>query len=239
MDLLMLPKDILATILVNMDLTTLVNLCLTNSEYNKRISQNNMFWLNKLIHDFEIITSRIEAKREYLRLDYLLRTDPEKVFREGMENRNLKKIQQAVNSGFDPTQPIEDTVAEYEFPVVYPLATAICYKDRGIFDYLSTVAITEQNSILIIHSILNLVPYAPGETIRDRGIWRVRIIQRLYSTILPLVSNYDKFKRRSFWLMVVKKLNEFHSKHGEYFPDEFYQKWIRFYEDLASGKSPQ
>lgn len=66
------PKDILVLIALELDLPNLVNLCRSHKEINRKVCQNDAFWIQKLQRDFpRAVPSTVEgfselpAKKKY------------------------------------------------------------------------------------------------------------------------------------------------------------------------------
>ena len=47
-----LPKDVIMLMVVDFDLSDLLNLCLSNKYYNNILCKNKTFWMNKILHDY-------------------------------------------------------------------------------------------------------------------------------------------------------------------------------------------
>ena len=58
------PKDVMHYMALNLDLKTLLSLCLTDKKYN-RICNDDIFWMNKLLHDYPKLGSAKYIRENY------------------------------------------------------------------------------------------------------------------------------------------------------------------------------
>ena len=58
-------RDELVLIALDLNLPDILNLCLSNSNYNRYICNNNSFWQKKIYKDFGITTTSRTAKKDY------------------------------------------------------------------------------------------------------------------------------------------------------------------------------
>jgi len=68
MDVKDLPKDILVLLALDLDINTLLNLCLSSKKINRKVCENRDFWRSKLNKDFPMIVvkSGQDPKQLYL-----------------------------------------------------------------------------------------------------------------------------------------------------------------------------
>lgn len=62
-----LPRDIVSTVALELDLPDLLNYCLSKSDFN--ICNNDSFWMRKLVKDFKVTYNKDfgPAKKYYLK----------------------------------------------------------------------------------------------------------------------------------------------------------------------------
>lgn len=56
------PKDLIILTSLELDMQTILNLCLSSRNFNNNICGNNNFWINKLKHDYDINFDQSEAR---------------------------------------------------------------------------------------------------------------------------------------------------------------------------------
>ena len=60
-----LSKDVVILTALKLNLSSILNLSLANSNFNRYICMNNSFWQQKVYNDFGILTTYESAKEEY------------------------------------------------------------------------------------------------------------------------------------------------------------------------------
>lgn len=218
MNLQDLPKDVLVEIVLNMDIKDVISLCKTSSIFNKKICQNDFFWINKLMKDYGIKEDVTDAKNEYLTIREILKTEPNRILRLGINSENFKLVKAALEHGADP---------EYGINFYYLFTRSIIFNDDAIFRYLLNKTINNKNATKIIANIF---------AFRNDGYFskeeRCRIFIRLISIVFPYVREFDDFREaKMLWDTAVNKIEEL--KDEDCISAEFYNKWINFYRELA------
>lgn len=211
-----LPKDVLVFMALNMDLPEIISLCQTNSTFNKRVCENNYFWLNKLDKDYGVKSGN--AKTVYYQIKNTLINNPRKIFIDGIYTENLKLIKAAVESGFVP----DDESYDY-----YLIAKSIEFKTDETLKYLLHNIINKNNIIILIDRIIRSMEYVINKKLG------CLIAKRLYGVLFPYTSKIvDNNRYKNFWKTTVIKLKE--NMVEECNDQDFYNKWIDFYKKLAN-----
>ena len=217
-----LPKDIIVSLALELNLEDIVMLCQTTSRFNEKICQNNIFWLNKLIKDYGLKVSLKEAKKEYLLINKTLKLEPRRILKLGLETENFKMVKAAIDAGAD---------LNFTIGFMFPISLSLTLKDNRSIIYLLDKTFenaNEEKIYVIIQNILDILTskkYNYGK--------KCIIFLNFYDIFLPYLSKIvDNNKFKIFWKQSLFKLDEFH-KEGECFNDLFYNKWIEFYKNLA------
>jgi len=87
----MFSKDILSLICIKLDFENLLNFCLTSKEIYFKIFENNIFWMNKIRHDFNLIKIGNEEKTCDIILNHYVQkfSTNYDLFKFGIENENI------------------------------------------------------------------------------------------------------------------------------------------------------
>lgn len=194
MEFTQLPKDIQILLALDLDIETIIRLCQTSEIVNKKICKNNNFWLNKLLKDYNIRKPLKDAKKEYLRIDNLVKNYPNLFLEGGIETENFNMVKKSIEFGADPNSNLNGT---------YPISEALGFKSPEILNYLVEKSI-DNTSLKIIVSLLNTVQEGGKEQ-------RCMKFLRFYETFLPALSKtneYKKDKYKGFWTAVLSKFEE-------------------------------
>jgi len=202
-----LSKDELFLIAIELNITELLNLCLSSKNIKNKICDRNDFWVHKLKKDFDInffenvklpksnrlrenFIKTLPAKKEYLKYNKLINSFPNlnDALLEGVNTDNFKLIEIALFRGAE-----------------------INNKD---------------DSFKIVKYFINLNERDDYLTSKDEQIKHVII---LYDKVLPLISKHIDSK--NFWKMVLLKLNEFKGQNKVF--EEIYNRKKELYEKLA------
>lgn len=216
-----LPKDVLSLIALDMDIEYVIRLCQTSHAFNNKICKDEYFWLNKLKKDYGISAYISKAKKEYLIIKNLLKTEPNVILESGIRSENIKLVEAAIEAGADINRKIG---------LFYPITLSIVSPRNDIFVYLmNKTDFTEDG---MITEILNdIFTYISELFSRDH---KCRIFLNLFGILLPNVHKYMLYpKWKHFWRVILGKLEQIHDLEKYCISDEFYKKWIDFYRKLA------
>lgn len=237
MKLSQLPKDVLVALALDLDLEYVISLCQTSPIFNEKICQNNNFWLNKLIKEYGIKTNLSNAKKEYLSLDKLLRTDRNELLEMGIITGNLKMVQRAIEGGADPE--IKMNLKYQRGDVIlnlghnyYPITISLLFDNDDIINYLLT-KLDMSRKERILPYLQNVIDFI--QDYRLDKIDKCKIFIKFYSIYLPYIAKTQKEMFSSFWRVVAPKMEEIHKSSDVpcVVSDEFYNKWANFYKDLS------
>jgi hypothetical protein len=223
-----LSKDELFLIAIDLDMPSLINFCQTSKNVNRKVCENNYFWVHKLKKDFNIDFKEISkmpkssrlrekymkslpAKKEYLQYSKIVETYtiPNHLLSAGIEKNKMDWIKIALYRG-----TVYDSHALYNAINKNNIKTVEYCMD----DWINS----KESSILIIKDFLDLTENLFGE---NRGKYALI----LYDIILPRAAKYIPEKK--FWKQALLKLIEF-NENKEQFHDVYIRR-IDFYKKLA------
>lgn len=118
MDFTKLPLDVIKYMALELDIPELLSLCKTSRKLNKELCENKMFWLNRLIHEYDItrldIPTNYTAKTYYFYIhNDLLKGDLSEKLEMETKKGNLKLVKILVKHGAEVNP---DPFSNYQNP---------------------------------------------------------------------------------------------------------------------------
>ncbi len=160
---MLVNKDILELICLKLDLPDLVSFLQTSKEIHSKIS--DIFWMNKVKHDFNLSTSKEQAHKYYLELNDYIKRFPNNfdLFKIGNEKKRVDLAKIAYDKGLNFTEIVADKSSSI----------------RIVFNFFIFIELLKKkNDKLIVLTVLfeNLLPIVSiFITKRDKRFWSVAL----------------------------------------------------------------
>ncbi|GAG28018.1 unnamed protein product, partial [marine sediment metagenome] len=97
-----LPKDLIIYYALMMDLPEILSLCLSSKKFNNIVCKNKTFWMNKLIHDYQVhnLPKGHTYKSYYKHINEKLK-NVNKLLMDSSKEANLDLVRLALEKGAD------------------------------------------------------------------------------------------------------------------------------------------
>lgn len=150
-----LPNDVLIYMALSMDLPEILSLCRVNSNINNIICDNEVFWMNKLRHDYNIHGHKDNYKTRYKYITDQLK-DPNTALQFGSVTNDVDLVRLAIERGAElyMIHPISNSITNDSFNVFKYLIDNNYYINKNYLSYNLTFA-SQYNRIKYIEYLLD------------------------------------------------------------------------------------
>lgn len=199
-----LPKDLHIYLGLHFDLQSIISFSQTSKKYYHIIWENNIFWINKLKEDFQIIIkdSNIEIRRKYwIELKKLNYSNLNEIYYYAQLHNRLDLIKIVLNNGVD---------INYKNQTCIPIVYAFFSQKIDLLDLL-----LERN---VFNSRKNIITILKCLCRNTHDIDKnINLMKIFFDKILPDI--YHKYNNKNFWFIAVNKLERFKEEEEEAFQD--------------------